>query len=75
MSDVLFFFIACSTNSDKDRSHLVFRYNEDGNITSLDPACSRNLENVWATTQLCNGLVQLNDDLEMTHTLIIHFKM
>ena len=62
---LFFFFIACSTNSDKDRSHLVFRYNEDGNITSLDPAFSRNLENIWATTHLFNGLVQLNDDLEV----------
>ena len=62
---LLFFVIACSTNPDKDRSHLVFRYNEDGNITSLDPAFSRNLENIWATTHLFNGLVQLNDNLEV----------
>ena len=57
--------IACSTGSKADRSHLVFRYNEDGNITSLDPAFSRNLENIWATTHLFNGLVQLNDSLEV----------
>ena len=57
--------IACSTGNKADRSHLVFRYNEDGNITSLDPAFSRNLENIWATTHLFNGLVQLNDNLEV----------
>ena len=57
--------IACSTGPKADRSHLVFRYNEDGNITSLDPAFSRNLENIWATTHLFNGLVQLNDSLEV----------
>ena len=57
--------IACSTGPQEDRSHLVFRYNEDGNITSLDPAFSRNLENIWATTHLFNGLVQLNDNLEV----------
>ena len=57
--------IACSTGLQADRSHLVFRYNEDGNITSLDPAFSRNLENIWATTHLFNGLVQLNDNLEV----------
>ena len=62
---LLFSVIACSTNPNKDRSHLVFRYNEDGNITSLDPAFSRNLENIWATTHLFNGLVQLNDSLEV----------
>ena len=57
--------IACSTGPKADRSHLVFRYNEDGNITSLDPAFSRNIENIWATTHLFNGLVQLNDNLEV----------
>ena len=57
--------IACSTGLHSDRSHMVFRYNEDGNITSLDPAFSRNLENIWATTHLFNGLVQLNDNLEV----------
>ena len=57
--------IGCSTGPQADRSHLVFRYNEDGNITSLDPAFSRNLENIWATTHLFNGLVQLNDNLEV----------
>jgi peptide/nickel transport system substrate-binding protein len=31
----------------------------------LDPAFSRNLENIWATTHLFNGLVQLNDNLEV----------
>ena len=62
---LLFSVIACSTNPNKDRSHLIFRYNEDGNITSLDPAFSRNLENIWATTHLFNGLVQLNDSLEV----------
>ena len=57
--------IGCSIEPQADRSHLVFRYNEDGNITSLDPAFSRNLENIWATTHLFNGLVQLNDNLEV----------
>lgn len=50
---------------EEDRSHLVFRYNEYGNITSLDPAFSRNLPNIWATTQLFNGLVQLDDNLKV----------
>ena len=56
---------SCSENQSEDRSHLVFRYNEYGNITSLDPAFSRNLSNIWATNHLFNGLVQLNDKLEV----------
>jgi len=61
----LFCFISCSVKPKQDRSHLIFRYNEYGSITSLDPAFSRNLPNIWATTHLFNGLVQLNDDLEV----------
>ena len=44
----------------------VFRYNAFANITSLDPAFARNLSNIWATTQLFNGLVQLDDSLNVT---------
>ena len=62
---LLFCSLSCSLRQREDRSHLVFRYNEDGNITSLDPAFTRNIENIWATTHLFNGLVQLNDNLEV----------
>lgn len=54
---------ACKSRFD-DLSHLtVFRYNEDGNITSLDPVFARNQANIWATSQLFNGLVQLDTSL------------
>lgn len=43
----------------------VFRYNEAGNITTLDPAFAKDLRKIWATNQLFNGLVQLNDQLEV----------
>lgn len=49
--------------SSDDRT--VFRYNEPGGITSLDPAQSRSFENVWASNMLFNGLVQMNDDMEV----------
>ena len=62
---IMFFLFSCSKKQEEDRSHMVFRYNEYGNITSLDPAFSRNLPNIWATTHMFNSLVQLNDDLEI----------
>ena len=62
---LLFWLLSCSDREGEDQSHLVFRYNEDGNITSLDPAFTRNIENIWATTHMFNGLVQLNDKLEV----------
>jgi len=43
----------------------VFRYNEAANITSLDPAFARDQSIIWATNQLYNGLVQLNERLEV----------
>ncbi len=45
--------------------HLVFRYNESANITSLDPAFSRIQSNIWACNQIFNGLVQLDDSLNV----------
>ena len=62
-------------NQSEDRSHFVFRYNEYGNITSLDPAFSRNLPNIWATTHLYNGLVQLNEKLEVMPDIAKHWSI
>ncbi len=59
----IFFASACSKNKNESRDHLVFRYNEHSNISSLDPAFARDQRNIWATNQLFNGLVQLDDSL------------
>ncbi|MEM7186821.1 MAG: ABC transporter substrate-binding protein [Bacteroidota bacterium] len=56
---------ACSTTTTNSRDHLVFRYNEHSNITSLDPAFARNPQNIWPSNQLFNGLVQLDDSLNV----------
>lgn len=53
----------CSEKEQND--HLVFRYNEHKNIGSLDPAFSKDLADIWATNQLFNGLVQMNENLEV----------
>ena len=57
--------ISCGNNRGKNRDHLVFRYNEHSNISSLDPAFARNPQNIWPTNQLYNGLVQLDDSLQI----------
>lgn len=61
----LILFISCSDPSKDHQDHLVFRYNEIGNIATLDPAFARNLQMVSATNQLFNGLVQLDDSLNV----------
>lgn len=43
----------------------VFKYNEMAGITSLDPAAARSFENIWVVNQLYNGLVQMNDSLQI----------
>lgn len=57
--------ISCENSMDTGREQLVFRYNEHQNIASLDPAFARNASSIWATNQLFNGLVQLDDSLNM----------
>ena len=43
----------------------IFRYNESSNISSLDPAFSKDQASVWVTSQIFNGLVQLDKDLNI----------
>jgi len=55
--------VACGPPSEE--IHQIFRYNESKGITSLDPAFSRNQALIWPVTQLFNGLVQLDDSLNV----------
>ena len=57
--------ISCKNDTTTDRDHQVFRYNEHGNIPTLDPAFARNPQIIWPTNQLFNGLVQLDDSLNI----------
>ena len=53
-------FFSCSEQKNID--HLsIFKYNESSGINSLDPAFSKDQASVWATSQLFNGLVQLDN--------------
>lgn len=65
--------ISCTNRNSEEQSHLVFRYNAHENITSLDPAFSMNLSNIWACTQLFNGLVQLDDSLAIVPDIASHW--
>lgn len=62
---LIFSILSCVDSKNEDRDHLVFRYNEHQNIASLDPAFARNASTIWATNQLFNGLVQLDDSLNI----------
>jgi ABC-type transport system substrate-binding protein len=45
------------------KEHKVFKYNQVDGLSSLDPAFARNQANIWATNQLFNGLVELDDNM------------
>lgn len=62
---IVFSILSCSNKAETDRDHLVFRYNEHGNIPTLDPAFARNPQAIWPDNQLYNGLVQLDDSLNI----------
>lgn len=65
---ILFIFTglySCKSPFGNDPSLTVFRYNEFSNITSLDPAFAKDQANIWACNQLYNGLLQLDDHLQV----------
>lgn len=63
---VLYIFLFYSCQSPKDNENLkIFKYNQFTGLTSLDPAFAKNQANVWVVNQLFNGLVQLDNDLQI----------
>ncbi len=70
----LLILVSCSTDKEND-TRTVFRYNEPGGITSLDPAFSSNFENIWATNMLFNGLVELDANLNLKPALATHWEL
>lgn len=57
--------VSCSSETSNFDDSQVFRYNEAANITTLDPAFAKDLRTIWVTNQLFNGLVTLDEDLEV----------
>lgn len=61
----LIYWVSCNSGKNDNHNKTVFRYNESVGITSLDPAYAKDQACIWATNQIYNGLVQLNDKLEV----------
>lgn len=58
------FFFSCN-NILIDPSFKIFRYNESSGISSLDPVFSNTKSNIWAVNHIFNGLVDLDDNLNI----------
>ena len=62
---IVLFLISCANPDKRYAGKTVFNYNEPSGISSLDPAFTRDYANIWAVSQLFNGLVQLDDNLHI----------
>jgi oligopeptide transport system substrate-binding protein len=72
ITSLLFVLLACnqpSENAENLDDKMVFRYNESGGITTLDPALVRRFEDFLAIEQLYNGLVTLDENMEISPAL------
>ena len=56
---------SCSNSDTNLAGKKVFKYNESAGITSLDPAFAKDQANISAVNQLFNGLVQLDNKLNI----------
>lgn len=61
--------------SSDNNSKTVFNYNEMNGVTSLDPAAAVNFENIWVVNQLFNGLVQMDDELNVVPCIARRFSI
>ncbi|MFM2190304.1 MAG: hypothetical protein RL491_690 [Bacteroidota bacterium] len=61
----LAFSVSCTDSGQNQNGKTVFRYNEASGVSSLDPAFARGQADIWACNQLYNGLLQMNDSLEV----------
>ncbi len=59
------FYFSCNLQYKNKKRGKVFHYNESKNISSLDPAYARFPSTIWPINQLFNGLVQLDDSLNI----------
>lgn len=65
-------FLSCHQREDLSN---VFTYNESNGIASLDPAFARDLEIMWATNQLFDGLVEMDSALHIVPSVCKHWEI
>jgi peptide/nickel transport system substrate-binding protein len=62
---ITFITISCKHENHGTSTKKIFRYNESAGISSLDPAFAKDQANIWACNQLYNGLIELDDQLNI----------
>jgi oligopeptide transport system substrate-binding protein len=61
----LVIFMGCKTDNETHAKQNVFHYNQINQVTSLDPAFARVQANMWVVDHVYNGLVYLDDSLNV----------
>lgn len=57
--------LAACGRSNEGEGKAIFRYNESAGISTLDPAFAKDQALIWATSQIFNGLVRLDSNLNV----------
>ncbi len=57
--------VSSCRHQEKYEGKKIFRYNEASGIMTLDPAYARDQAHIWVCNQLYNGLVQLDENLNV----------
>jgi len=68
-------FFSCKDTAKQGDERTIFNYNEMNGVTSLDPAAASNFENISPVNQLFNGLVQMDDSLNVVPCIAKAFSM
>ena len=68
-------FYSCKERSASGEKTMVFKYNQFTGISSLDPAFSRDQATMWATHQIFDGLVEVNEQLEVVPCIAKSWKL
>lgn len=68
-------FSGCFSEGEPATTKRVFRYNQPNPITSLDPAFARSQNNIWAVHHLFNGLVELDEKMEVGPSLATRWEI
>jgi ABC-type transport system substrate-binding protein len=62
-------------NVDNYSDSLIFRYNEDVTLATLDPAFIKSQSEIWVAQQIYNGLVELDTALKPTPSLAYRWEV
>jgi ABC-type transport system substrate-binding protein len=67
-------FSGCFQTIEKQHDN-VFRYNEASGVVSLDPAFAKDLPHIWVCNQIYNGLVALDEDMNVVPSIAKTWKI